>query len=85
MGANDERFAVSSDQVARMSTPSPRPGKKKLAVLGGGPSVMSALFWITSTPELRERYDITVYQPVLFAAPSFDVLISDLGAYFDAL
>ena len=36
--------------------------KKKLAVLGGGPSVMSALYWLTSTPELRARYDITVYQ-----------------------
>ncbi len=36
--------------------------KKKIAVLGGGPTVMSALYWLTSTPELRDRYDITVYQ-----------------------
>jgi phenylalanine-4-hydroxylase len=31
------------------------------------------------------EYDITVYQPLLFAAPSFDALITDLGAYFDSL
>jgi phenylalanine-4-hydroxylase len=28
------------------------------------------------------EYDITVYQPVLFAAPSFDDMVADLGAYF---
>ncbi|MDH3298584.1 MAG: NAD(P)-binding protein, partial [Gemmatimonadota bacterium] len=36
--------------------------RQKIAVLGGGPSVMSALYWLTSTQELRDRYDITVYQ-----------------------
>jgi uncharacterized protein with NAD-binding domain and iron-sulfur cluster len=36
--------------------------KTRIAVLGGGPSAMSALYWLTSTPELRARYDITVYQ-----------------------
>ena len=36
--------------------------KKKIAVLGGGPAALSALYWLTSTPELREKYDITVYQ-----------------------
>ncbi len=29
-------------------------------------------------------YDITVYQPLLFAAPSFPVLVDELGSYFDA-
>jgi phenylalanine-4-hydroxylase len=29
-------------------------------------------------------YDITRYQPVLFAASSFDQLVGDLGAFFDA-
>lgn len=29
-------------------------------------------------------YDITAYQPVLFAAASFPRLVADLGAYFDA-
>jgi phenylalanine-4-hydroxylase len=28
-------------------------------------------------------YDITVYQPVLFAAPSFPRLVADLAAFFD--
>jgi phenylalanine-4-hydroxylase len=28
-------------------------------------------------------YDITVYQPLLFAAPSFDAMVADLGAFFD--
>lgn len=36
--------------------------KRKIAVLGGGPSALAAVFWLTSTEELRERYDITVYQ-----------------------
>jgi phenylalanine-4-hydroxylase len=30
-------------------------------------------------------YDITVYQPLLFAAPSFDAMVTELGAYFDSL
>lgn len=29
-------------------------------------------------------YDITVYQPVLFAASSFEAMVADLGAYFDS-
>jgi phenylalanine-4-hydroxylase len=28
-------------------------------------------------------YDITVYQPVLYAAPSFESMVSDLSAFFD--
>jgi phenylalanine-4-hydroxylase len=28
-------------------------------------------------------YDITVYQPLLFAAPSFDDMVSELTSYFD--
>ncbi len=31
-------------------------------MLGAGPAAVSALFWLTSTPELRARYDITVHQ-----------------------
>ena len=27
-------------------------------------------------------YDITVYQPLLFAAPSFDLMVADLSAHF---
>jgi phenylalanine-4-hydroxylase len=29
-------------------------------------------------------YDITVYQPVLFAASSVEAMVADLGAYFDS-
>src|ERR1700726_4151593 len=35
----------------------------KVAILGGGPSGISAAFWLTSTPELREKYDVAVYTP----------------------
>lgn len=30
-----------------------------------------------------QPYDITQYQPVIFEAPSFDVLIDELGSFFD--
>ena len=30
-------------------------------------------------------YDITVYQPVLFAAPSIDDMVSELGAFFESV
>ena len=33
----------------------------------------------------RTEYDIDVYQPVLFAAPSFDAMVADLTAWFDAI
>jgi len=32
----------------------------------------------------RLDYDITVYQPVLFAASSVDAMVADLGAFFDS-
>ena len=31
------------------------------------------------------EYDIDQYQPVLFAAPEFDVMVADLTAWFDAV
>lgn len=34
----------------------------RLAVLGGGPSALTALYHITEDPERRRQYDITVYQ-----------------------
>ena len=37
-------------------------GKQKVAVLGGGVASIAAAFELTSTPELRERYEVTVYQ-----------------------
>ncbi|MCP3979420.1 MAG: NAD(P)-binding protein [bacterium] len=36
--------------------------KIKVAVLGGGVGAMTAATCLTSTPELRARYDVTVYQ-----------------------
>ena len=36
--------------------------REKVAVLGGGVGGMVTAFWLTSTPELRDRYDVTVYQ-----------------------
>ena len=36
--------------------------RTKVAVLGGGVGGMTAAFELTATPELRERFDVTVYQ-----------------------
>jgi uncharacterized protein with NAD-binding domain and iron-sulfur cluster len=36
--------------------------RTKVAVLGGGAGGLTAAFELTATPELRERYDVTVYQ-----------------------
>ena len=36
--------------------------KTKIAVLGGGVGAMVSAFELTSSPELREKYEVTVYQ-----------------------
>ena len=36
--------------------------RKKVAIIGGGPSALTAAYWLTSTEELRARYQLTVYQ-----------------------
>ena len=36
--------------------------KTKVAVLGGGAGALSAAYELTATPELRERFDVTVHQ-----------------------
>src|SRR5262249_50206609 len=36
--------------------------KQKIAVLGGGMAALTAVFALTSLPDHRERYEITVYQ-----------------------
>jgi uncharacterized protein with NAD-binding domain and iron-sulfur cluster len=35
--------------------------KTKVAVLGGGCGALAAAYWLTATPELRDRYSVTVY------------------------
>jgi uncharacterized protein with NAD-binding domain and iron-sulfur cluster len=37
-------------------------GRTKVAVLGGGAGGITAAFELTATPELRERFEVTVYQ-----------------------
>jgi uncharacterized protein with NAD-binding domain and iron-sulfur cluster len=37
-------------------------GKQRVVILGGGASGLAAAFGLTATKELREQYDITVYQ-----------------------
>ncbi|WP_437590687.1 NAD(P)-binding protein [Sorangium sp. So ce1000] len=36
--------------------------KEKIAILGGGMAALTAAFELSRTPELRARYDVTVYQ-----------------------
>ena len=36
--------------------------RKKVAIIGGGPSALTAAYWLTSTEELRAKYQLTVYQ-----------------------
>ncbi|WP_437303441.1 NAD(P)-binding protein [Sorangium sp. So ce388] len=44
------------------STIAPAPRRERIAVLGGGMASLAAVFALTETPALRERYEITVYQ-----------------------
>ena len=37
--------------------------QRRVAVLGGGVGALTAAFELTATPELRERFQVTVYQP----------------------
>jgi uncharacterized protein with NAD-binding domain and iron-sulfur cluster len=36
--------------------------KKRVAILGGGPSALTCAYQLTKTPELAARYEVTVYQ-----------------------
>ncbi|WP_272474505.1 NAD(P)-binding protein [Baekduia alba] len=36
--------------------------RRRVAVLGGGAGSLAAAFELTATPELRDKYDVTVYQ-----------------------
>ena len=37
-------------------------GKTRVAILGGGPAGLTAAMSLSATPELRARYDVTLYQ-----------------------
>ena len=39
-----------------------RGGRTRVAILGGGMAGLTAAFELTKTPELREAYDVTIYQ-----------------------
>ena len=44
-------------------TPTPAgPQKTKIAILGGGLGAITTAFMLTDRPELRERFEVTVYQ-----------------------
>lgn len=43
------------------TAPSPS-AKTRVAILGGGPAGLAAAFSLTATPELRERFDVAIYQ-----------------------
>jgi len=42
--------------------PLPRKPRKKVAVLGGGAAALTTAYYLSHTPELREEYEVTVYQ-----------------------
>ncbi|MEN8375308.1 MAG: FAD-dependent oxidoreductase [Gemmatimonadota bacterium] len=51
------------DRPESTRPPAVPPGQKaRVAVLGGGCGSMATAFELTATPELRERFDVTVYQ-----------------------
>lgn len=47
-------------RALRIDKPADR--KLKVAILGGGVGSIATAFQLTSTPELRDRYEVTVYQ-----------------------
>src|ERR1019366_8960656 len=44
------------------TAPGRQPGRKKIAILGGGVGAMATALQLTSEPDWQSRYDITVYQ-----------------------
>lgn len=53
---------ASQDDDAERPESGRRAGRERIAILGGGPSALTVALMLTSTRELRDRYDITVYQ-----------------------
>lgn len=57
------RAASAADPIPGPDTASSPRRRQKIAVLGGGAGAMAAAFELTATEALRERYEVTVYQP----------------------
>lgn len=36
--------------------------RERIAILGGGPAALTTAFYLTNSPETRERYEVTIYQ-----------------------
>lgn len=49
-------------RICHFDVPGGAPRREKIAILGGGMASLTAAFALTDTKELRERYEITVYQ-----------------------
>jgi 15-cis-phytoene desaturase len=67
LARREQRAAASSAPsraaTERRRTAPPRSGGKiKVAILGGGMSSIATAFHLTSTPELRAQYEVTVHQ-----------------------
>lgn len=55
--------AAADPSVPHDVPPPPIPGeRRKVAILGGGLASLSAAYELTSYPDWRERYDVTLYQ-----------------------
>ncbi|MBV8771366.1 MAG: FAD-dependent oxidoreductase, partial [Deltaproteobacteria bacterium] len=62
LGARPEPVKPQPAKTATTILPAANVGKTKIAILGGGIASIAAAFKLTSTPELRDKNDITIYQ-----------------------
>ena len=64
MAGMDAAAAISGVPIPVVGGLARAPGsiRKKVAILGGGGAAMTAAYHLSSTPELRERPEVTVYQ-----------------------
>jgi len=51
-----------TSENAGVAAGQPSPKIQRIAVLGGGVGALSSVYWLTSQPDWKARYDITVYQ-----------------------
>jgi uncharacterized protein with NAD-binding domain and iron-sulfur cluster len=60
-GATISGIDAAATLRARPFEPAPPPRRERVAVLGGGIGGLTAAWALSSTPELRARYEVTVY------------------------